>query len=96
MSEAIEDLLEAQEVVRVEYDEWKDEGIVWERLGYLNAKPHLEIPQLLKDNWKTITGVAAAAGLPIVAADSGAFSGVLGVLKMFIPFIYSLGKVLVI
>lgn len=45
-----------------------------------------KIKDLLKDNWKTISVVAGAAGIPIGVADPSAFSGILDVLGNVWPF----------
>jgi hypothetical protein len=40
----------------------------------------------IKDHWKEISVVAAAAGIPIGAADPGAFTGILSSVSGLWPF----------
>ena len=75
------------------YDEWVErtggEEDAWAVLGYgLSAdKPGFErITSLIKDNWGKISAVAAAFGVPLAAADVGAFTGILGKFASLWPF----------
>ena len=45
-----------------------------------------KVKSLITDNWKTISAVGAGFGLPIAAADPGAFGKVFDLLTNFLPF----------
>ncbi len=60
-------------------------GEGWAVAGYGVDKSKMNLKGLIalvKKNWKTISAVAAAFGIPIGLADSGAFSKILD----FLPF----------
>ncbi len=89
----MEGLLEAKENADRLYGEWikryKEESDVWSELGYGTPVAKLSlhhITELVKGNWGKITAISAAFGVPLAAADVGAFTGVLGKLASLWPF----------
>ncbi len=92
-SEAREALATAQENANKAYDDWmtrlNNEKTAWLTLGYGDSKTKLDINKiksLITKNWKTITAVGAAFGVPIGIADSGSFNKVFDLLSNFWPF----------
>lgn len=62
----------------------------WNKLGY-GTKPTATVSSLIKikglitDNWKAISAAGVAFGIPVGAADPGAFSKLFGIVRYFLP-----------
>ncbi len=95
-AEVREALASAQVNAADAYNEWvgatKEEADAWAELGYIvsfdvDKKSKLDtVVGLVRDNWGKITAISAAFGVPLAAADVGAFTGVLGKLASLWPF----------
>ena len=73
----------------LEYIEYvKENNQAWAKAGFGNAPVTKmnDVIELAKANWGKIITVAAAFGVPLGVADTGAFKSILGVLSNFWPF----------
>ena len=89
-----EALVKARAIADTAYEEWMDkvsiEEVAWQDIGYgKSSGPNLDpskVVGLVQDNWGKIATTAGAFGIPLGIADTGAFTGALGVLSNFWPF----------
>ena len=81
--------LEFERTARQKTDEAYKECMLfvtnYEELRNLSKKG-VDLKAFAKKYWPQITAGAAMFGIPLGAADSGAFAGILGVLGNFWPF----------
>lgn len=73
-----------------EYRQYVDSnGAAWAELGYGVSKKKFDpkgLVSLVKDNWGKIVVVASAFGIPLAAADTGAFKTVIDLFKGVVGF----------
>ena len=91
---AREGLVKARAIADTAYEEWVDkvsiEEVAWQDVGYGKSGGSKLDPSkivgLVQANWGKIATTAVAFGIPLGIADTGAFTGALGVLSNFWPF----------
>ncbi len=87
-----EALVKAKENADAAYADYRErvdsEGKAWAALGYGKVEKFdpRDLIGVVKDNWKSISAVGAAFGVPLAAADVGAFKTVVGLFKSLLPF----------
>jgi hypothetical protein len=88
-----ESLSKAKAAADQAYDEWlekiHEDTLKWGEVGYSNTESHaLSIGNLktfATANWGKLATLGAAFGIPVAAADTGAFGTVIGLAKTLLP-----------
>ena len=88
-----ESLSKAKAAADQAYDKWletvHEDTLQWNESGYNKVESHSLSIESLKTfttaNWGKLVTLGAAFGIPVAAADTGAFGTVIGLAKTLLP-----------